>query len=183
MQVPLIAADNILSSNIAKIGNKFEIKCNGSTNIVNVTEVQWHEKDGIERRFYAIVSEVNDQILRSPHTNNFCAYRNELYAIGPGVQAFWVWKSQPIDGKLTQEQLAEYVINITATQIKTKEIDLRTILKPEKDLHVANPRMLRSVSLALENGELVARFVSFSGINGKVVIDEKLNVLSMKVTK
>ena len=60
----------------------------------------------------------------------------------------------------------------------TEYINLRELLKQERELGLANPLILSQVNVNAEGSNLLVNFVSATGLQGTVTLDRQLNVLS-----
>ncbi len=127
------------------------------------------------------------QVLVGCATNRTCLLNGSFFQVDPGQQGFFVTMSRPLGAdQLTEQKAIE--LSRQAFQAEpssrlhlepgTEYIDLRELLKQERELGLANPLILSQVNVNAEGSNLLVNFVSATGLQGTVTLDRQLNVLS-----
>jgi hypothetical protein len=114
-----------------------------------------------------------------------------FFQIDPGQQGFFVITSSQLGAdelteqkaiELTQQALQAEPSSRLHLQPGTHYIDLRELLKSERELRLANPLILSQVSVKPVGNNLLVSFVSATGLKGTVTLDQQLSVLSTTVS-
>jgi len=131
-------------------------------------------------------------IIRSS-TNGLCFFNGRFFFASPSRgpdQVADIYVSQIFGAKelnfehavpFEKEMKEDFVLAISP---KRGHINLRPILQTEyQTSYSAMGTPLRSAVLDVEDGKLVLLFESFTGIKGKVVLDDQLNPILMAITE
>jgi hypothetical protein len=137
------------------------------------------------------VSKATGQAIVAHSTNDVCFFKGKLFTVdsaGPS-QAVFINISQSFGtNEFSNSQALAFRARIAGDYYRPdsshrKFIELKSILQTESESsHSAMGTPLRKAELMVENGKLVLLFESFTGIKGKVILDDQLNPVSMAIT-
>ena len=184
----IIHANNLVAQGEEQLGaphagQEFQPVIGQGTNRVSAREVRWTGSYGLEGRTYVFLAKGSKHAITAPSTNQVCFLKGRLFAVGIGIQSLSLLTSRPVAAtELTTEVATSLLENVRRTSPRRKEVDLRPLLKSELERHLAQPLILRSAQLRTENERLVVDFESCTLLKGEVVLDEELNVISMKLS-
>jgi hypothetical protein len=163
----------------ARAGGEFQPTVGQGTNFVSAREVRWTGSYGLEGRAYVFLAKDSGQAVAAPSTNQVCFFKGKLIAVEPSIQSFSLLTSRSVPlRELTGEAAVGLLENVPRKSTRRKEVDLRVLLKPEAERHLAQPLLLRSAQIRSEDGRLVVDFESCAQLKGRVVLDDRLNVIS-----
>jgi hypothetical protein len=170
------------------VSSKYLVKISGqqTNNIFACTVVRGVGKN-IDDHALVLFEPESKQALAVEATKDVYFLNGRLFLLSRDTQSFWLTMARPLEsGELSTKAIAD-VANQSAldklhseSQYK-KMIDLRPLLKSETDQHLAQPLFLKSVQPKIENQQIAVYFESYTGINGKVVFDSTLNVISSQI--
>jgi len=159
------------------VGEEFQPAVGQGTNKVTARLVEWIDSHGLECRIYVFFANPSRQLIKAPATNQVCFLDGRLVSFSISVQSFYVSASVAAD----QAELTPILASDSALAKRNptaKVIDLSTILRSELAQHFSQPRILRSVTARTEGHIIEVDFVSYTGLRGKVTLNENLEVLS-----
>jgi hypothetical protein len=166
-----------------RAGPEFRPEVGQGTNAVTAREVTGPGSRGWQRRVFFVKR--TGEALAGWYTNRVCFLNGRLFRVEPRTRGFSANASEPVDGgELTEAKAIEVATeSLIPGRIQGgKRIDLKVLLKREADLPDAGPRDLQEVAIRPQGTNLVVSFVSFSGLEGSVALDQEFNVLSMELT-
>lgn len=163
-------------------GDEFLSTIGQGTNAISARKVRWRGANGLEGVSYIYFAKESRHTIIAYSTNQVCYLNGKLYSVGIGIQSFSLIVSHPINAtELTAEVAIGALENVPRGSPRRKEVNLASLLTSELDRHLAQPLFLHSVRLKAEDGVLVVDFESCTLLRGRVLLDDALNVLSMKL--
>lgn len=165
-----------------RAGEEFHSAIGQGTNAISAREVRWTGANGLEGVAYVYYAKESRHAIVAYSTNQVCYLNGKLYSVGIGIQSFSLIVSRPINATdLTAEVAIGALENVPRGSPRRKEVNLASLLTSEFDRHLAQPLFLHSVRLKAEDGVLVVDFESCTLLRGRVLLDDALNVLTMKL--
>ena len=165
---------------VPSVGEVFQPAVGQGTNKVTARLVEWTEFHGLKCRIYVFFASPSRQLIKAPATNQVCCLNGRLFSVSVNVQSFYVNASLPTDqNDLTLVLARDFALR--QWNPAAKVIDMTALLKSELAQHLAQPLVLQSVTARTEGQTIEVDFVSQTGLRGKVILDENLEVLSMSL--
>jgi hypothetical protein len=131
---------------------------------------------------YVFNSQSKETLVGSS-TNRTCLLDGRVFRVDLGDRGFLITPSRPLgNDQLTEQKAIDVAEQASHGEAGSKDVDLRELLKQERQMHLANPLFLQDVTLRPVGTNLVVNFVSATGLKGTVTLDQQLSVLSMTLT-
>lgn len=136
-------------------------------------------------------NKASSEAIIKPSTNGLCFWKGKFFFATPSrvpQQIADIYVSQPfgaselnLEHAVVFERQMNYDFNLGMSPNR-RHIDIQPVLQKESEMYpLAQGTPLHSAVVEVENGRLVLLFESFSGIKGKVTLDDQLNPISMSL--
>ncbi len=173
------------------ISSNFVVRIRGDkTNItVLAREVVRGNGHGPGGRSLVLFDLASGQAFVAEVTNDVYALKGRFFRVSPDAQSFWITSSRPgprigPTAETTTNLLSQSVEDLLPRENPYKRfVDLSPILKTESNLKLAQLLILRHAELSVEGRHFVVNFESYTGLRGKVLLDNQLNLVSMALTE